>query len=76
MRCADCKFAEWARTATGRLSPTGRGKCRWEKTFQIAASCTTTRDKTRFDLKGGVIWRKDDPMGGCPVFEYPLKEGN
>ena len=26
--CMDCKFADWARTKTGRLHPSGEGMCR------------------------------------------------
>lgn len=28
--CNGCRFAEWFRTGTNRLSPIGRGKCRYE----------------------------------------------
>ncbi len=74
MRCADCRFAEWERTATGRLSPKGRGLCNWRKTVRVAASCISARDKTRVEFWGGTIWRKDDPMNGCPVFAHTLRE--
>ena len=28
MTCDDCKFAEWKRTAAGRLHPDGSGQCK------------------------------------------------
>ena len=28
-QCLTCKFAEWKRTASGRLHPSGDGKCTW-----------------------------------------------
>lgn len=28
--CTHCKYAQWDRTATGRLSPTGAGRCGYE----------------------------------------------
>jgi len=28
--CKGCKYAEWAKTKTGRISPTGNGKCSYE----------------------------------------------
>ena len=27
--CTHCKYAEWHRTATGRLHPSGEGKCKF-----------------------------------------------
>ena len=27
--CDDCKYAEWERTAVGRLHPSKNGKCGW-----------------------------------------------
>ncbi|MDY6857327.1 MAG: hypothetical protein SWO11_22015 [Thermodesulfobacteriota bacterium] len=28
-KCNDCKFAEWNRTKTGRLHPSGDGQCKY-----------------------------------------------
>lgn len=28
-QCLTCKFADWKRTAAGRLHPDGAGRCRW-----------------------------------------------
>jgi len=28
-KCNDCKYAEWAVTAKGRLHPSGDGKCKY-----------------------------------------------
>ncbi len=73
MLCADCKFAEWERTTTGRLSPNGRGQCTWVKTMRVAASAHVPfagEARTRVTFKGGTIWRKDDPPIQCPVFEH------
>jgi hypothetical protein len=27
--CTDCKYAEWKRTAAGKLHPSGDGQCRY-----------------------------------------------
>lgn len=66
MRCADCKFAEWERAASGRLSPKGQGRCTWLKVVRVAASAYGA---TTVTFKGGTIWRKDGPDVPCPVFE-------
>ncbi len=69
MKCADCKFAEWERAASGRLSPKGRGQCAWTKTVRVAASTHCfNAGKTTVTFKGGTIWRKDSPEVPCPTF--------
>lgn len=29
-QCLECKHADWQRTASGKLHPSGDGRCRWE----------------------------------------------
>lgn len=69
MQCKNCKFAEWDRTATGRLSPTGRGCCTWEKTIQVPPySQTPGEAKTVLELKNRMyLWRSNNNMPNCPV---------
>jgi len=28
-QCMTCKFAEWQKTAAGKLHPSGDGRCKW-----------------------------------------------
>jgi hypothetical protein len=36
--CTDCRFANWEKTATGRLSPSGAGGCTWTITAPVATA--------------------------------------
>ena len=74
-KCTECKLAEWDRTKDGRLSPSGDGRCTWEKTFRVAASTRLISKDARFF--GGYICRKRDyehPTKRCGVFQ-PIKKG-
>ncbi len=73
--CLDCKFADWKRTASGRLHPKGEGMCRhvWQPPPISAAYCFGfgIRDIPR--PRWGQITRKTpyrtDGPNGCKVFQ-------
>lgn len=57
--------AEWERTETGRLSPKGRGRCTWEKTFRVPVN--HERPDGKLHVKNThAIWRNDQHEP-CPV---------
>jgi len=63
MRCENCKFAEWEKTATGRLSRKGGGVCTWLKYVRTPPQFDGV---TSVSLKGGYIWRNNQTYD-CPV---------
>ena len=71
--CKSCKFAEWEKTATNRLSPTGRGRCKWEKVVRmpISSSPRAGNDSGTAVMCGGTLWRNEEPFksGPCPTFQ-------
>lgn len=67
--CLKCRFAEWKKTAAGRLHPSGAGRCHW-KMPEIALP------KSRYYIghervipppTGGYIERNDQQE--CRAFE-------
>jgi hypothetical protein len=60
--CTDCKHAKWARTAGGKLHPSGDGKCQYQwKAPQLPAAFY-------------FIGREPVPLGGFINRRKPLKE--
>ena len=67
--CVGCKHAEWLRTKTGRLSPTGYGECKYPyKTTKLPASMYWTR-MSEPKPYGGSINRKKDLKEHCVYYE-------
>jgi hypothetical protein len=66
-KCADCRYAEWQRTPTGRISKKHHGKCKWTATVLVSAACREADSDCEINLKGGSIWADFDYF--CPVFE-------
>lgn len=71
--CTTCAYAEWNRTKTGRLHPSGDGKCTWDgwkkwvlpKAFYyVWSGCT----KVAPPPSGGHINRKNPHMD-CPYYQ-------
>lgn len=65
--CLSCRLADWKRTASGRLHPSGDGRCRWKmpeitlpKAFYYSSSGVPRP-------YGGHISRKDEK--DCAVAE-------
>lgn len=59
--CEGCRWAEWSRTAAGRLHPSGDGRCTWQAEFKIAGSCAVRAYDTfgkPVTVRGGLIRRK------------------
>jgi hypothetical protein len=77
--CTECKFAEWRRTANGRLHPSGEGRCRWKHEPKpiAAAYYWMTYNKEHPTPYGGNIYRKDEReltrTCNCPVFQKEMK---
>lgn len=69
--CTDCRFAEWKRTAAGRLHPSGSGKCTWTVELALPASFGDREaDQMRRDLaRPRYIERGGWPTGECAVKE-------
>lgn len=65
--CLECKYADWKRTANGRLHPSGDGKCMYEViTPKLPKAKSFFYNPT---LLGGEINRKDEFYVDCPCFE-------
>jgi hypothetical protein len=77
--CTECKFAEWKRTAAGRLHPSGEGRCRWKYESKpiAAAYYWTTYNQKHPTPYGGSIHRKAAKelarTRNCPVFQKEVK---
>jgi len=73
--CNDCKFAEWQRTAKGRLHPSGNGKCTWKgwKEWKMPASFYYPSQANMRSVAapdGGYINRKTPHSASeCSLFE-------
>lgn len=66
-QCLDCKFAEWKTTATGRLHPSGGGRCRWVyPDIRLPVSMYFFGGEQR--ASGGHISRRD-AWRQCPQFQ-------
>lgn len=72
MQCKDCRFAEWQKTASGRLSPTGAGRCTWKKTFLVPPQSFRYPDGKMTITNSQGLWRNEHNLP-CPVGEK--KEG-
>lgn len=74
MKCNGCKFAEWERTASGRLHPQKQGRCTYLKQHPIKISLPAAfyfgtiwnRDVT-LQIGGGWIERDYDYTHDCPT---------
>ena len=68
--CTDCKFAEWRRTESGRLHPSGDGRCGYiYKPAPIPASMYF--HGRREQPSGGYINRREELRTDCPCYEKP-----
>ena len=65
--CNGCKYAEWKRTDSGRLHPSGDGKCTYEwKLPPLPQSMYFAGFTPR--ILGGTISRKHNLLGHCECF--------
>ena len=66
--CTDCKYAQWEKTKTGRLHPSGNGKCTYNyKVPQLPASMHWHGGKPLKPL-GGQINRKKELKHHCVYY--------
>lgn len=70
MQCGQCKFAVWERTRTGRLAPSGVGRCSWEKTFRVPPQTFRYPDGKMHIKNTQAIYRNERTVP-CPVGEKP-----
>jgi hypothetical protein len=65
--CLSCRFALWCRTGTGRLHPSGDGRCTWKgwRDWKIPGSMYYISSHTP---SGGNINRRE-PITACPCWE-------
>lgn len=66
--CKTCRYAEWKKTATGRLSPTGDGMCAYDVWHPVPCSTFVYDYKDGVVIKGGFINRHRD-INHCDVYE-------
>jgi hypothetical protein len=62
--CLHCRYAEWQRTANGRVHPTKVGQCTYKAVYHVPAS----HSAGPVTISGGYIWRKN-PKVKCPTFQ-------
>lgn len=69
--CVGCAFAEWNKTKSGRLSPTGDGRCGYEvKLPQLPAAFYWLGSAS---TGGGHINRKKELREHCPMYQRAPK---
>lgn len=64
--CMNCEHANWFRTDTGRLHPTGNGKCQWKYTPQPIPAAFYWSVNTPRGPYGGAINRRE-PITYCQI---------
>lgn len=70
--CLTCKYADWQKTASGRLHPSGDGRCTWKMPeIKIPASMyfghyAMSRTPS---IAGGYISRHRGVIHECPTYE-------
>jgi hypothetical protein len=65
--CTDCIYADWQRTATGRLHPSGDGKCRKIICIPKLPPCYDWLS-TPYPA-GGHINRRKELKDHCPFYQ-------
>ena len=66
--CLHCRYAEWDKTKTGRLSPTGDGTCTWKfKPTPLPASMYYIGGGSLLP-RGGFINRKEELKEHCTYY--------
>jgi hypothetical protein len=67
--CKWCKYADWNKTASGRLSPSGDGKCGYSYKIPPAPQAFYFLGGTPF-LYGGYINRKQELKDHCAYWRH------
>lgn len=69
--CKHCRYAEWNRTASGRLSPTGDGRCAFPiRMPAIPAAFYFVGSSERPPVVGGFVNRHRELKRDCPTFAW------
>ena len=66
--CTACKNAEWKRTQSGRLHPSGEGRCKWTYKQPLLPPCFYWVGGPDTPC-GGQISRNAELKEHCPYFE-------
>jgi len=68
--CEGCKYAEWQKTESGRLHPSGKGRCGYKyKVPALPASMYWMGSKNGERPYGGCISRIKGLPRHCPYYE-------
>jgi hypothetical protein len=67
-RCTNCKWAEWKRTANGRLHPSGEGRCAFPYKVPPLPAAFGWIGRLTPVPSGGHIERKRELKEHCPYF--------
>ena len=67
--CTYCKYADWQRTKSGRLSPSGDGRCQYQwKIPPLPASMYFALSVNALTPSGGHISRKTELKEHCAYY--------
>jgi len=67
--CNGCKFANWYKTASGRMHPSGDGRCTYEvKIPPLPASKYWSWNRKGPDINGGHINRREELLDHCVCY--------
>jgi len=67
--CKGCKYAEWDRTKTGRLSPTGDGECKYNYKIPKLPVSMWFSGRVEPSIHGGHINRKEELKEHCVYWQ-------
>lgn len=67
--CTRCKYARWDRTGTGRLSPTGDGRCDYKYQTPELPPSMYWLGRLPPAPSGGAINRRTELTRHCPYYE-------
>lgn len=63
--CTGCKYAEWQRTKSGNLHPSGDGEC----TYEVKRPVVPSGMSMIFHISSGFINRRRELRDHCPCYE-------
>jgi hypothetical protein len=68
--CTHCKYAEWKRTAAGKLHPSGEGTCRYEVKMPTLPASMFWHPIIGSLVRGGGINRRVPLNKDCACFAW------
>lgn len=66
--CIKCKHADWKRTDSGRLHPSGDGRCKYEWTCKPLPASMCWIGRTTPKPSGGYINRREELKDHCTYY--------